>query len=192
MRPFLRLLAGLVFCAASLRAGPKETAREETLILADNHRVAITVPAGLVFSSGRDEGGLLMVRLADAKETVTLQVQFQPDPEGKLASEQHQMDYLAQICRQYAEGSVEKGYDFKPLEPRTGTGTFCKFTDASIAAPVLPKGEYLNVTTGVKVSPGWVLVFTLLSNNTTSRDYQAALQLMRESFREIPASAPRA
>ena len=188
MRNRLKILVGFLLGWPGLIAGPANSPREETLILADNHRVAISVPAGLVYSSGRDEGGLVMVKLADAKETVTLQVQFQPDPEGKLASEQHQMDYLAQICRQYAEGSVEKSYDFKPLEPHAGTGTYCKFTDASIAAPVLPKGEYLNVTTGVKVWPGWVLVFTLLSNNTTSREYHTALQLVRESFREIPAA----
>ncbi len=191
MRPPLKLLAGFLFCSLSLLAGPKDPERAETLILADNHRVVIAVPAGFVFSSGRDEAGFLMAKLADPKETVTLQVQFQPDPDGKLASEQHQMDFLAQICRQYAEGSVEKSYDFKPLEPHLGTGTYCKFTDASIAGPIIPKGEFLNVTTAVKVWPGWALVFTLLSNNTTSREYQAAFRLMRESFQEIPAAGPR-
>lgn len=191
MRAPLKFIGILLCCGLRLLAGPKDAEREETLILADNHRVAIAVPAGFVYSSGRDEGGLLMARLADPKETVTLQVQFQPDPDGKLTSEQHQMDYLAQICRQYAEGSVEKSYDFKPLEPHVGTGTFCKFTDASIAGPVIPKGEYLNVTTGVKVWPGWVLVFTLLSNNTTSREYQTALRVVRESFQEAPVAGPK-
>ena len=87
MRNRLQILVGFLLSWHGLIAGPANSPREETLILADNHRVAISVPAGLVYSSGRDEGGLVMVKLADAKETVTLQVQFQPDPEGKLASD---------------------------------------------------------------------------------------------------------
>ena len=191
MRTPLKPLGLFLLLVASALAAPKEKEREETLILAGNRSVAITVPAGFVYSSGREESGLLMARIANAKETVTLQVQFQPDPDGRLGTEQRQMDFLAQICRQYAEGSVEKGYDFKPLEPRAGSGTYCTFTDASLAGHEVPKGEFLNVTTGAKVWSGWALVFTLLSNDTTSKDYQTVLRLMKESFSEKPAAGPK-
>ena len=187
----INALSLFLLLAASALASPKEKEREEVIILVDNHRVTIAVPAGFVYTSGREPSGFLMAKVANAKETVTLQVQFQPDPEGRLATEQHQMDFLAEVCRQYAEGSVEKGYDFKALAPRVGTGTYCTFTDASLNRDAVPKGEFLNVTQGVKVWSGWALVFTLLSNDTTSNDYLTALRLMKETFQEKPAPGPK-
>src|SRR5206468_386006 len=95
-------------------------------------RITITVPEGFAFSSGRDDQGVLMAKITDAKEKIDLQVRFQPDPASELGSEAKQMEFLAKICRQYAEGSIEKGYDFKPLDPQHGSGTYCRFTDASL------------------------------------------------------------
>jgi hypothetical protein len=99
------------------------------------------------------------------------------------------MDYLARACQQYAEGSVEKSYTFTPLAPHRGTGTYCMFTDASLVDREPPKGEVRNVTTGVKSWAGWICVFTLLSNDTTSKEYQTALRLVKESFEEPAAKS---
>src|SRR4051812_40800724 len=155
----------LCLALASAAAGfAKEKAHDETILL-DTHRVTISVPEGFVYSSGRDEDGALMAKIADAKEKIDLQVRFQADPSSRLGTESQQMEFLATICRQYAEGSVEKGYDFKPLEPRHGSGTYCAFTDASLVGKLpAPKGEFLHITQGVKVAPGWILIFTVLSN----------------------------
>lgn len=188
MRPPLKPLALLLLLPlAGLVAKEKPTDREESLILAGNHRVVISVPAGYIYSSGRDDNGVLMARITDAKEKVSLQVQFLPDPEGRFATEQSQMDYLARACQQYAEGSVEKGYNFTTLASHHGTGTYCMFTDASLVDREPPKGEVRNVTTGVKSWSGWFCVFTLLSNDTTSKEYQTAIHLLKESLEEVPA-----
>jgi hypothetical protein len=64
------------------------------------------------------------------------------------------------------------------------------FTDAALAGRLpIPKGEFLHVTTGVKVWSGCVLIFTVLSNDITSKEYQTALKLVKESFDEAPAPA---
>ncbi len=187
MRLFLKIFFASLAIASSAALCAKEKSRDETLIL-DTHRVIISVPEGYVYSSGRDEQGVLMAKITDAKEKIDLQVRFEPDPTGRLGGEAQQMEFLATVCQQYAEGSIEKGYAFKPLEPHRGSGTYCAFTDASlIGKQPVPKGEYLHITQGVKVSSGWVLVFTVLSNDTTSKEYQTALKLVKESFEEATA-----
>ena len=180
-------LASLAICSGAALCA-KEKTHDETLIL-DAHRVIISVPEGFVFSSGRDEQGVLMAKITDAREKIDLQVRFEADPTSRLGGEAQQMEFLATVCKQYAEGSVEKGYDFKPLEPHHGSGIYCAFTDASlIGKQPVPRGEFLHITQGVKVSSGWVLVFTVLSNDITSKEYQTALKLVKDSFEE--ASAP--
>ena len=191
MRPSLRHPALLVILFAALFAGAKakDKDRDESLLLQGERRVVIAVPAGYVYSSGRDEDGLITAKLTDPKEKVVLQVRFIPDPEGYYATERAHMDYLALACRQYAEGSVEKSYRFVPLAPRRGAGTYCTFTDASLVGREPPKGEVRNVTTGVKSWSGWICVFTVLSNDTTSKEYQAALRLVKESVEEPAAKS---
>ena len=168
----------------------KEKSHDETLLLGDR-RVTIAVPDGYIYSSGHDEGGVIMVNIADAKRKIELQVRFQSDPDSRLGAEAQQMEYLADVCRQYAEDSVERGYDFKALAPHNGSGTYCSFTDASLAGHEPPKGEFLHVTTGVKAWPGWALVFTVLSNDTDSKEFQSALRLVKDSFEETPATPPK-
>jgi hypothetical protein len=168
----------------------KEKPNDQILLLGDR-RVAIAVPDGYIYSSGRDEQGVIMVKIADPRDKIDLQVRFQPDPESRLGAESQQMEFLANVCRQYAEGSVEKSYDFKPLAPHHGSGTYCSFTDASLVGQEPPKGEFLHVTTGVKAWSGWALVFTVLSNDTDSKEYQTALKLVQESFEEKPAATPK-
>lgn len=184
------LLLFFVLLATGVRVQAKNPV-ENTILFLD-HRVSITVPAGFTYSSGRDDDGTIVAQLADSKQVNKLQVQFQPDPAGRLATETQQMDFLAMACRRYAEGSVERSFDFKPLEPRSGHGTYCSFTDASLVGRTPPKGEFLHVTTGVKVWPGWVIVFTLLSNDAASKDHQTLLSLVRESFEEkAPEAKPK-
>jgi hypothetical protein len=179
----------LLFLLALLAAGSSAFATDQvqTLILSADHSITLTVPDGYVFSSGRDESGVIMAKIVDPKEKIQLQVSFRPDPTSRLGVEQQQMDFLAQVCRQYAEGSVEHRYDFKPLAPRVGTGTYCTFTDASLVGTTPPKGEFLHITTGVKAWPGWVIVFTLLSNNTTGKEYEALLAVVKDGCEEKPA-----
>ena len=53
----------------------------------------------------------------------------------------------------------------------------------------VPPGDYLKVTTGLKAWSGCFFIFTLLSNETASDEYQAAMKLLRQSFEELPRPA---
>src|SRR5689334_20575343 len=105
MRHLNKIFAALLALSSGLGAFAKEKAREETVLL-DKHRVTITVPEGYVYSSGRDDQGIIMAKLSDPKEKVDLQVRFQTDTGARLGGEAQQMEFLANVCRQYAESSV--------------------------------------------------------------------------------------
>jgi hypothetical protein len=185
-----KIFLALLTFASDATLFAKEKSNDQILLLGDR-RVTIAVPDGYIYSSGRNEQGVIMVKIADAREKIDLQVRFQPDPESRLGAESQQMEFLANVCQQYAESSVEKSYNFTPLAPHRGAGTYCMFTDASLVGREPPPGEVRNVTTGVKAWPGWALVFTILSNDTASKEYQTALKLMRESFEEKPVAPPK-
>jgi hypothetical protein len=178
--------------AASLLAALPLAGKEETLIVLVDHKVSIDVPSGFEYSSSRDDRDVISVKITDPKQKIILSVSFLPDQEARLATESGQKDFLANAYVQYAEGSVENSYNFKDLAPRSGTGTYCVFTDSSLAGKKpLPPDEYLNITTGVKAWSDCFLVFSLLSNDTTSKEYQAALKMVRESFEEKNPPRPK-
>ncbi|HWA10130.1 MAG TPA: hypothetical protein VG838_11825 [Opitutaceae bacterium] len=187
MKTFSKLLPWLALPLAV----PGLLAREETLQPFPDHTLTVSVPDKYAYTAGRDERGLLTVKIIDPNLKTQLLVSFFPDPAARLAGEDGQRAFVANTSQTFAEASVEKSYDFKDLSPRTGSGMFCVFTDASLVhkAPFAP-GEFLKVSTGVKVWPGCFLLFTLLSNDTTSDEYQAEMKLLRESFVEKPAAGP--
>jgi len=176
-----------VFPTDHALAAPKETTREETLLLFGQRRVILTVPAGFIYSSGKNERGLITTKLTDSKETIILQISFLPDENSAFATSRGRKEFMVESFQPYVEGSVEKAMQFEELEPRSGGGTYCVFTDANLVGKTnFPSGEFLNSTTGVKTWKGCVAVFTLLSNNTTSEEYRTALRLLRESLNEPP------
>ena len=177
--PFLALLIGPAAATKSL---------EETIFLFENRKVAIAVPDGFGFASSKDDRGLITVRLADPKDKVSLQMTFLPDGEGRFASARGRKEFIHENFQEYVGPSVEKAMQFEELDPKEGAGTYCMFTDASLVGKSkLPPGEFQNSTTGMKAWPGVVAVFTVMSNGTTTREYQAVLAMLRESVRERPA-----
>ena len=187
MRPIS--LPCLLACAllSTITAFAKEPAREETLHLFQQRRVTVAVPAGFIYSSGKDERGIITAKLTDAKERIALQISFLPEPDGDVATARGRKEFMARTFQLYVGGSVEQAMQFEELEPRTGAGTFCVFTDAALVGQAkLPPGEFLNSTTGLKVWNGCMAVFTLFSNGTSSDEYRAAMTLLRESVAEKP------
>jgi hypothetical protein len=92
---------------------------------------------------------------------------------------------MNEMFDEYVASSTEKAMQFEELDPQTGAGTYCVFTDANLASQEKrPAGEYLHLTTGIKAWPGVVAVFRLFSNDTRSAEYQALLKMLRESVEE--------
>ena len=182
---WLALLLALPSAAALPAPQPK--AREEVLVLFGQRRVALVVPAGFVFSSEKDDRGLISARLTDPQEKTTLHISFLPDPAGELATPRGRKEFLVQAFQRFVAGSAEQAMQFEELEPRTGAGTYCVFTDKDLVGrATFPPGEYLHATTGIKTWPGSLAVFTLMSNSTTGDEYRAIMKLLRESLVELP------
>jgi hypothetical protein len=179
------LFSILFFFAMS--AGFAAAQRDEPVLIFDSRRVSVAVPAGFTFASARDRAGLVNLDLADAEKSVSLQVVFLPDPEGQAMTPRSRKERMVELFDDLVAGSVEKAMRFEELEPRTGAGTYCAFTDAKLVGQTTyPPGEYLHLTVGVKAWRGVMVVFRLFSNDLKSAANQAALKLLRESIEEKP------
>lgn len=187
---FVALLLATLF-ALSGTAPAKEKAREEILMIFNQRRVAIAVPEGFVYSSEKDERGLITARLADPKDKVNLHISFVPDLNDECSTTRGRKEFMVQSFQQYVTGSVEQGMRFEELDPGAGAGTYCVFTDSSLVGKdKIPKGEYLNSTAGIKAWGGCLAIFTLFSNDTKSDEYRTIMKLLRESVVEKPFSPP--
>jgi hypothetical protein len=184
MKPSL-LACLLVFMIASLGALRAAPQREETLFLFENRKVVVAVPAGFSFGGVRDERGLARVQMSNASNDVSVQLTFLPDFEERFMEGYERNRFLFESFSEFAESSVEKAMQFEDLKPADGVGTYCVFTDAKlVGVTTLPENEYLHATKGVKVWPGVLVVFSVFSNDTTSKDYKAIMTMLRESVVE--------
>lgn len=157
-------------------------APEEKVEIVPGLQVTVAVPEK--WTSARSaEGGYPSLLLRSEANALTLQVSFFPDANGLMADEEMQLVMLGELVGPYIADSVEKGAQMKPLSPRRGSGLYCVFTDAKLVGLTeLPPNEYRHATTSLKIGNGWFAVFTLLSQDTTSSDYRAALGVLKDSL----------
>lgn len=182
------LTLALFFSVLAITATASIKTRELKIALSESREVILAVPDGFALVTGRDPTGLLGAKLSDPQEGISLDLQFLPDPDGKFASARSRAELMFEMFAGYVDSSTEEGMQFKDLEPQTGAGTYCVFTDKNLLGKTeLPPGEYLHLTTGIKTWPGIATVFRCFSNDTTSEEYQAILAMLRESVHEKPA-----
>lgn len=187
MKYLAGFLAALVLGMASAAAKPQE----ETIFLFQNRKVVLAVPDGLGFASSKDDNGFINVEIADPKDKVRLSITFVPDPDERFSVARNRKEFIAEQFQEYVGSSVEQAMQFEELEPKTGAGTYCVFTDANLVGQTsFPPGEYLHFTSGMKAWPGVVAVFRMFSNDTRSREHQAALAMLRDSVEEQPPLSP--
>ncbi|MEO7412825.1 MAG: hypothetical protein ABIZ81_05665 [Opitutaceae bacterium] len=171
-------------CLVLLQGG-RLAAKEESFPLYEDHRVTIDVPEGYSYERTFSEEGVITVRIADPKREMALDISFLPDPEERFATPRARREFMVGNFHTYVAGSVEKEMRFEELKPRLGNATICVFTDVNLVGKTeLPRGEYLNATTGMKRWTGCAAFFTLLSNGIRSPAYEAALKIITESVHE--------
>jgi len=184
-RKSLCLVIALGIARLGAIAGAAPKGQDESVFLFENRKVALAVPPNFGVASSKNDEGLMTVRIADPKEKATLQIVFAPDPEGHFAKAPERKEKMFELFREYADQSVEKAMEFEELQPKTGAGTYCVFTDANLAGKTkIPAGEFLNYTAGLKAWPGVVAVFTIFSNDTKSKEYLELMKLLRDSVAE--------
>lgn len=161
------------------------SAREETLFLFENRKVVLEVPEGMTLEKGRESNGLIAIRLADAGNRVSGEIRFLPDAENRFVQARPRKELMNEMFNEYVADSVEKAMQFEELDPRSGAGTYCVFTDAKLVdRSSLPPGEYRHLTVGVKAWPGVLAIFRIFSQDTTSADHAAVMRILRESLEE--------
>ena len=181
------LTLALLFSIFAATAGATVKSHELKIALNESREVIVAVPAGFALVPGRDPNGLVGFKMSDPHQSVTVDLQFLPDPEGTFATTRARTELIYKMFVEYVDSSTEKAMQFEELEPQTGAGTYCVFTDAKLVGQTeLPPGEYLHLTTGVKTWPGVAAVFRCFSNDTTSAGYKSILAMLRESVHERP------
>lgn len=185
-RQLLRLgLVAMLLLAAP--PAPAAAQREEILELAPGRRVTVAVPTGFAVERPADPAAPPELRLRDAAGTVSLDLAFLPDPEGRAATPRARRERIVELFEEHVAASVEQAMRFEELEPRRGAGTWCLFTDrALVGRAELPPNEYRLLAVGVKVWPGVMVVFRLFSQDADSPAHRAALGILRESVEERP------
>ncbi len=185
-----RHLRRLAFAAGLLLAPvvvPAAAQREEMLELAPGRRVTLAVPPGFAVERPADPAAPPELRLRDAAGTVSLDLAFLPDPEGRAATPRARRERLVELFEEHVAASVEQAMRFEELEPRRGAGTWCLFTDrALVGRAELPPHEYRLLAVGVKAWPGVMVVFRLFSQDAESPAHRAAWAVLRESVEERP------
>lgn len=176
----LCLLSGLMVQAAGL-------VREESVLIFGGRRVSVIPPAGFAVATGRDEAGQVALKVSDAEGRYSVEISFLPDAGGRYTGARARRELMNELFSDYVGSSKEKGMQFEELEPRTGAGTYCVFTDAALIGKTeLPPGEFLHLTAGLKAWPGVVAVFRFFTDDTTSPEYRAIMKMLRESLVEKP------
>ena len=179
----LLLLILLPVVSTAVAAPPK--AREETAFLFENRKLAVAVPDGFGCVTSKNEDGFVTMRLGDPKDRYSVELLFLPDPDRQFAGGRARREKMVELLADYVGSSSEKGMQFEELDPRTGAGTYCVFTDAVLVGKEkLPPGEYVHLTAGLKVWPGVVAIFRFFSNDTTTAEYRAVMAMLRESVQE--------
>ena len=169
--------------ASVAEAAPK--AREETAFLFENRKLVVAVPPGFGGVTSKTEDGIVSMRLGDPKDRYNVELLFLPDPDRQFAGARARREKMVDLFSDYVGASSEKGMQFEELEPSTGAGTYCVFTDSALVGKEkLPPGEYVHLTSGLKVWPGVVTIFRFFSNDTTTAEYRAVMKMLRESVHE--------
>lgn len=177
------------FSLTLLFAAVELSAKEESVLLYENRRVTIAVPDGFEYRRVVDKRGAALA-IVDAQRSVVLHVTLLPDPEGNFTSARTRKEFIVENFHEYLESSVEQVMQFEEMNPRSGACSYCVFTDAHLVGrKEMPPNEYLYATIGVKAESGCVAVFTLLSNDTSSKEYQATLKIVRESL-QVKKTSP--
>lgn len=154
-------------------------AAEQSIAIGENRRVAFDLPDGFLLQRRASPIGV-RVAVADPQQRIVLELTLVPDPEGSFNAMRSRKEFLAENFQEYVECSVEQEMRFEEFPVR---GTYFILNDARLLRkPELPPNEYRMITIGMKALPGCVAIFTLLSNDTASAEYNAILTLLRDKL----------
>jgi hypothetical protein len=180
-----RLLPIIVACLAlGSTLLPAEEPQVISVTIPKADKIAIRIPSTWKQTVTQPSPQLSpTVKIESADRSLSLQLTFIPDPEGRFATKESVDRLVTGANQQYVAGSVEKRLTLTQLVSSTGHGCYSTFSDADLAGvPTPPPGQFGNVLSGVFVIQKQAASFTLLSNTTTSPEYRQAIQIISEGI----------
>jgi hypothetical protein len=184
-----RLVLGL---AATVVAAAPLLARDERVSVAEGVTVAVAVPQGWTWESARAADGPATARLTGEEGKVVLQLTFLPDPAGRMAEADLQLQLMDDLVEPFVADFVEQGARLEPLLRGRGIGLYAVFTDRKLVGQAeLPPNEFRHATTGVRTGTGWFVAFTLFSQELAAPGHRAALNIVRLGLRDASAVSGR-
>jgi hypothetical protein len=179
IRPFLALTTGLMLAATT------QAQRVETVSIPGGHRIAVLVPPGYSYKVDRDSVNNAAVYMENPVWQISIKAYLITESDPAVTSGDWQRDHLMSRMADAFSEAKESDYNFKPLGPSKGTGTYCVLSDSKYkTGDTLPPGEYVYMTGGVKGWRGCYVYFQIMSNDLTTPEYAEALDLFRTSFEE--------
>jgi hypothetical protein len=123
------------------------------------------------------------LKITTLSNSVSLQITFLPDPEGRFATRETADRAATQANQHYVAGSVEKRLTLTQIVSTNGHGCYATFTDADLADVPHPRpGEFKHVVSGLFVIKKQLATFTLLTNDPKSAEYRQALQIISDGI----------
>ena len=181
------LTFAVIVCSLTTTVCANAAVQDEVVLLGESRKVSIAVPAGFDYALEKSDRGSFVAKFSAAKDELTLDIEFLPDPESQFTNARARKELLNDLFAELVGSSTEKAMQFEELDPSTGAGTYCAFTDEKLVGKTeLPQGEYRHLTIGIKAWPGVLAVFRCFSNDITSPRYQSLLKMLRESVYEKP------
>jgi hypothetical protein len=166
---------------ATVGVAPAQT--QQSVKIPGGGRISILVPPGYSFRVERDTEDNAAVFMENPVWPINITAFIIAERDPAITTAEWQQNQLISRVADALPQAKEQDYNFQTLHPSSGTGVFCVFTDSTYKKPQdLPLGEFLNLTGGVKAWRGCFVFFQIMSNGTTSSEYQEAFQLCEKSF----------
>ncbi|MGH8021116.1 MAG: hypothetical protein ACREIA_23120 [Opitutaceae bacterium] len=171
-------LASLGFAATATAA-----LHERTVSLPHGSKIRVEVPAGYSFETERNQFGVTLVKMENPVWHIVVSALIFPEEDPASTTTEWQQNRLITFVADALSIAAEKDYNFKPLYPKKGSGTYIVFTDPRVAkGEPLPPEEFANLVGGVKAWPGTTIVFQILTDSLTSPEFEEMMRVFTDSF----------
>lgn len=176
-------LLSLVLACICVASSAMAAVHERTVSLPHGVRLRVDVPAGYSFETDRNQFGVTMVKMENPVWEIRVSVLIFPEEDPANTTAEWQQNRLITFVADALSIAAEKDYNFKPLHPEKGSGTYVIFTDPRVATgEPLPPEEFANLVGGVKAWPGTTIVFQILANSLETPEFEEMMRVFTDSF----------
>lgn len=147
-------------------------------------KVSIVAPMGYSYETKVNIDGSVAVHMENPVWAITIDVLIAQENDPAITTREWQQNKLISFVAGVLADSKQTDYDFQPLPG--GSGVYCVFQAAG--APKPKPGETIpntHLTGGLKAWKGCVVITRILSADTTSPEYQEALETFATGIKKV-------